>query len=294
VIKLAYGLGTVPCSLTAETFHEVTTLFKPSQLEWLVAATALFGMFNKLMDGLNIPLETSTYQETIDIMDTNYTLGQAAAGMIEGESNATKAKSQPPPPKDDWTNTIAIIYQGLRPGCGAFWFDRKMLRDIPTSARDCGKYLQELCGCSFSSVLQWIQHDRFRRALVFVVGRNMISDNLPLVLKVQVGLHYCEVLDNVVVAGALKEVMTFLGKKETHGKKDMEQYDSSIEQLILQVGKALSYAPSQMTPELVKELHASEYVTPAMIVELVTFLAVLQTLHRIISFQIVQKKERHV
>lgn len=289
VIKLAYGLGTVPCSLTAETFHEVKTLFNPSQLEWLVASTALFGMFNKLMDGLNIPLETSTYQETIDIMDTNYTLGRAAAGMIQGESNATKAMRQPPPPTDDWTNIIAIMYQGLRPG-GALWFDRQLLHDIPTSARDCGVYLQKRCGCSFLSVLRWIRHDRFRRAVVYVIGRNFVSDNLPLMLKVQVGLHYCEVLGNAVIAGELKEVLTLL-EKETQSK-DMK--DDGIEPLILiKMGKALSYAPSRVTPKLVKDLHSSEHVTPAMIVELVSFLAVLQTLHRIISFQIVLE-ECHV
>jgi len=287
VIKLAYGLGTVPCSLTAETCNEVTKLFHPSQLEWLVAATSLFGMFNKLMDGLNIPLETSTYQETIDIMDTNYTLGRAAAGMIEGESTAAKAMRQPPPPTDDWTNIIAIIFHGLRPGSGAIWFERRMLSGIPTSAEECGVYLQERCGSSFSSVLHWIQHDRFRRAIVYVIGKNFVSDNLPLKLKVQVGLGYCDILQNAVVAGALKEVLTFVEKERAHHEKSIE-----VEALILKVGKALSYAPSRVAPEMVKSLHSSENVTPAMTVELVTFLAVLQTLHRITSFQIVQKECR--
>jgi hypothetical protein len=256
-------------------------------LEWLVEAASLFGLLNKLTDGLNIPLETSTYQETIDIMDTNYTLGRAAAGMIEGESTAAKAKRQPPPPTDDWTNIIAIMFHGLRPESGAMWFERKMLRGIPSSAGECGVYLQERCGCSFSSVLHWIQHDRFRRAIVYVIGRNFVSDNLPLKLKVQVGLGYCDILQNAVVEGALKEVLTSVEKERAHHDKSIE-----VEALILKVGKALSFAPTRVTPEMVKSLHSSENVTPAMIVELVTFLAVLQTLHRITSFQIVQKECR--
>jgi len=285
VIKLAYGLGTVPCSLTAETYNGVTKLFPPSQLEWLVEAASLFGLLNKLTDGLNIPLETSTYQETVDIMDTNYTLGRAAAGMIEGESTAAKAMRQPPPPTDDWTNIIAIMYHGLRPGSGAMWFERKMLRGIPTSAGECAVYLQERCGCSFSSVLHWIQHDRFRRAIVYVIGKNFVSDNLSSKLKVQVGLGYCDILENAVVEGELTEVLAFVEKEE-----GTQYFDKSIEPLILQVGKALSYAPTRVTPEIVKSLHSAENVTPAMIVELVTFLAVMQTLHRIISFQIIQKE----
>ena len=55
--KLTYGLGTVPCSLNVETVKESNKLFIPAHYEWLIAATAMFGGLNKLIDGLNIPLE---------------------------------------------------------------------------------------------------------------------------------------------------------------------------------------------------------------------------------------------
>mmetsp|Transcript_30395 Transcript_30395/g.73321 ORF Transcript_30395/g.73321 Transcript_30395/m.73321 type:complete len:105 (+) Transcript_30395:196-510(+) len=57
------------------------------------------------MDGLNVPLETSTYQETVyAIMDDQYNIN-AADGMIvtsRGGGEAIKTRL-PPPPKDDWT-----------------------------------------------------------------------------------------------------------------------------------------------------------------------------------------------
>jgi hypothetical protein len=49
-----------------------------------------------------------------------------------------------------------------------------------------------------------------------VIGRSFVSDNLPLKLKVQVGLGYCDILQNTVVAGALKEVLTFVEKERAH------------------------------------------------------------------------------
>jgi len=108
-------------------------------------------------------------------------------------------------------------------------FERKMFRGIPTSAGECAVYLQERCGCSFSSVLHWIQHDRFRRAIVYVIERNFVSDNLPLKLKLQVGLGYCDMLENAVVEGELKEVLTFVEKDGTQHSDS----DKSIEALIL-------------------------------------------------------------
>jgi len=285
VIQLAYGLGTVPCTLTVDTVQEVSVLFSSSQIEWLVAAAALFGMFNKLMDGLNIPLETSTYQETKNVMDSNYTLGNAAAGMISTETLETQNTSKPLPSKDDWTNYVVILYQGLRPG-GALALDRQLLQGVPATASDCGSYLHGKCGCAFTSVLEWIQHNRFRRGLVAVITRNFVSDNLPLLLKVQMGLTYCQVLENQILGNMLKEVLSFC---EEADQTDKELGNEACT-LVVDMGKALSYTPSRMTPELVHRLHASEEVTPQMVVELVTFLAVCQVLHRVISFQKVHER----
>mmetsp|Transcript_25557 Transcript_25557/g.46999 ORF Transcript_25557/g.46999 Transcript_25557/m.46999 type:complete len:466 (+) Transcript_25557:109-1506(+) len=278
--KLAYGLGTVPCSLNVETVKESNKLFTPAQLEWLMAATAVFGALNKLMDGLNIPLELSTYQETVDHLGANYKAG-AASGMLQVEPIA-KMQRKPTPQIDDWTNYVAIIYHGLRPG-GAMSLDRKLLQGIPAKITECCAYLNTLCGCSFKSVLESLQHERFRRAITCVISKNFVSDNLSLHLKVRVGLQYCDVLENSILAEELKKVLA----SAAVAYQDDQNHDNAIASLVLQVGNALSYAPSRMTPRLVNQIRASDDFTPVMIVELVSFLAILQMLHRIISFHIV-------
>jgi len=272
--KLAYGLGTVPCSLDIGTIKEANKLFTPAQLEWLVAATAMFGSFNKLMDGLSIPLEVSTYQETVDHMDAGYKVG-VNSEMLRNEPIA-KMQRKPPPHVDDWTIYVDVIYQGLRPG-GAMSLDKKLLRGIPAKTAECCAYLNNLCGCAFKTVLESLKHERFRRAVTGVVSKNFVSAQLPLRLKVEIGLQYCAILENSVLAGELKEVLD--------ARTSVDQgHDGDFASLVLQVGNALSFAPSRMTPELVDQIRSSDSFTAGMVVELVSFLATLQMLHRITCF----------
>lgn len=281
VVKLSYGLGTVPCSLTKDVLSQARQVLSESQLEWLVAATAMFGFFNKLMDGLGIPLETDTYQETVDLMDTQFQVGDAAGAMLDSQGQATKQQRMPPPDKDNWTNYIDILYQGLRPG-GALALNEILLEGVPVRGKDCCVHLEQLCGCSFDGVLQSLQHDRFRRAVAGVVAKNFVSDNLPLHLKAHVGIQYCDILENPVLSQELDRVMQFSSVPLAN-----HHLESDFFKLVMRVAKVLSHAPSRMTPVLVEQTRQSKNLTPLKLVELVSFLATVQMLHRIVSYQVV-------
>lgn len=271
--KLAYGLGTVPCSLDIGTVKEANKLFTPAQLEWLVAATAMFGYYNKVMDGLGVPLEVSAYQETVSHMDADYKLG-AASEMLRNDPGA-KMQRKPPPEVDDWTVYIDVIYQGLRPG-GAMSLDKKLLKGVPTKTAECSAYLNIICGCSFKSVLEPLKHKTFNRAVTGVVAKNFTSAQLPLQLKIKVGLQYCDILENSVLTRELKEGLA-------SQVLDQDQ-DDDFASLVLEVGKAVSFSPSRMSPKLVDQIRSSDEFTPGKVVELVSFLATVQMLHRITCF----------
>eukprot|EP00977_Amphora_coffeiformis_P027749 scaffold34638_cov161-Amphora_coffeaeformis.AAC.20 len=61
-VQLGYELGTVPCSLTAQTLAQAYASFTAAQVEWL----DMMGFLNKVMDGLNIPLEPDVSAETLE------------------------------------------------------------------------------------------------------------------------------------------------------------------------------------------------------------------------------------
>ena len=153
---LARGLGTVPCSPSVPVLQEAFRVFSSSQIEWLVAATAMFGSFNKLMDGLNIPFELDTCQETVDLMDNQCQMG--VAGVMLPDANQAEQQRLPPPPKDDWTNCLDILCQGLCPG-GALALKEKSLQGTPVKAEECAACSEQLCGCSFQGVLQSLWHN---------------------------------------------------------------------------------------------------------------------------------------
>lgn len=276
VVQLAYGLGTVPVSLTVDIVNKAFKHFSKSELEWLVAATAMFGAFNKLMDGLNIPLEADTYYETVALMDNQYSIGEAAGTMLSKDNKENKL---PPPPVDNWTNYLDILYQGLRPG-GALALDAKLLKGVPDTTVACQDHLKNLCGSKFQAVLESLEHARFRRAVTGVISKNMVSANLPLSVKAQAGIQYCKnVLNNLSLANELEQVLRFCCRTTKEASP-----------LVLRVSKALSYTPSRMHAGLVEEIRESEELTPGAVVELVSFLAAIQMMHRIVSYNIVLQK----
>eukprot|EP00522_Entomoneis_paludosa_P014834 CAMPEP_0172450490 /NCGR_PEP_ID=MMETSP1065-20121228/8803_1 /TAXON_ID=265537 /ORGANISM="Amphiprora paludosa, Strain CCMP125" /LENGTH=142 /DNA_ID=CAMNT_0013202277 /DNA_START=42 /DNA_END=470 /DNA_ORIENTATION=+ len=126
---------------------------------------------------------------------------------------------------------------------------------------------------------------------------------LELEWKLMVGLDYCtNILENPVLAQELQQVQQAyrrgLNKKAENGSANTvgqkENSDNTFSHVVAQVGRALSYNPSRMTPELVQLIRDTPEMTPPRVVELVSFLATLQTLHRIISFNELQKQMKTV
>ena len=232
VIRVSYGLGSVPSCLTKEDTDMLeSTLASPDQVEWIVASCAMFGSFNKYMDGLGIPLENDTYFETMDYMDSKFVTSMsknpASAGFTNtnsnnnnnvGSKNGSKATALPVPPKDDWKRLLAVIYHGLRPG-GALALDKKLLKGVPTTAEESIVFLKKLCGATFP-VLANLHHTRFRRALTAVLSKNFVTDGISLHTKVLAGIQYCEILQNKQLQCELEEILALY--KSKNNIKDTE------------------------------------------------------------------------
>ena len=284
VANVAYSLGTVPCSLKQEHVREIFRTLSTNEIDWVVAATAMFGSFNKLMDGLGIPLEPDTFAETVGIMDSKYSVNKAGImlGLNQIEAKDKNRAVKPLPPVDSWTTKLAVVYHGLRPD-GALALDRKLLKDVPVSTvSDCMQLLDDRIGHSFVGIIDKLQQTRVRRAVVAVMLKNMTeitSAGLGMKRKLSIGIEYCHILENPRLEAMLLGITNC-----RFGNEELHDGNSQYTQLILKVGKALSYAPSGMTESLVREIRECPELTAAMLVELVSFLATVQMLHRFESF----------
>lgn len=283
VARVAYGLGTVPACLKPQDCHALAEYLSPSEIEWIVAATAMFGSFNKYMDGLALPLERSSYAETRDYTDEAYSIDERVAAALPKEETAV-----PRPPVDDWTVPLTMIYHGVRPG-GALALDGRLQDGVPTSSQDCIDYLLNLTGAKFT-VISELRHDRLRRALTAVLGKNLVSDHISLLVKASAGKTYAKlVLEN---SQLYNEMNAMEQHCEAQPKEQEQVLSEQDEQLLLRAAEALSYSPSRMTSDLVDAVEASSNITASHMVEMVSFLAALQALHRVeIYYQEASKED---
>jgi hypothetical protein len=282
VANVAYSLGTVPCSLKQEHVQEIYRTLSINEIDWVIAAIAMFGSFNKLMDGLGIPLEPHVFAETVGIMESKYSVNKAGVMIGLSQNKAENKTIELPPPPDNWTTKLAVVYHGLRPD-GALALDRKLLKDVPVSSvSDCMQLLEDRIGHSFVGIIDKLQQTRVRHAAVAVMLKNMTeitSAGLGVKRKLSIGIEYCDILENP----RLKDML--LGIRNSRFDDEESQDDNSpYTLLIFKVGKELSYAPSRVTESLVQEIRECPELTAAMLVELVSFLATVQMLHRIESF----------
>ena len=118
----------------------------------------------------------------------------------------------------------------------------------------------------------------------------MVNAGLGLRRKVLVGLKYAEVLKNDRLKAELQVIARKVGIINTNESENTPMSIDNITDLILKVGEALYYTPSRVTPKLIQQIREKEELTPAMLVELVSFLAAVQMLHRVESFDDVRKK----
>ena len=276
VTKVAYGLGTVPSSLTVDDARELEGVMSRGAIEWIVAATALFGSFNKLMDGLGIPLEPDTLEETKPMMQLHSTKVPPA----------TDTSAQPRSSIDDWTTKLFLVYQGLRPG-GALALDAKLLHGIPHSASACLAWLDAEVGDPFEACIAPLTHVRVIRAVTGVIRENMCKTaGLSMDVKLRVGVQLCDILENPRLGASMQAIRTARDKVDRATSSDSTNNNNDVlSALVLKAAKALSYSPSRMTPVLVEQIRASsDVLTAPMLIELVSFLATIQMLHRIEVF----------
>jgi len=282
VVKVAYGVGTVPATLQPADVQDIYDAMKnQSHVEWIVAAAAMFGAYNKFMDGLGIPLEDGAYAETKAVMDQD--IRQFEAGKA-GSMLPKEPSLSPIPPKDDWKLILACLVQGVRPG-GALALDKRLHGDTPNDKAGCLQYLRNRFGTDFGLVIDHLHNLRLIRTMTAIITKNMDDGNsagLCLSRKVVAGMAFCDVLENPRLA---KELEAMAAKfPPTPSERDSEEEKERMK-LLLKVTKALSYTPNRVTPALVKQLREKEHLISAqMLVELVAFLAIVQLLHRFETF----------
>lgn len=251
-VRVAHALATVPTSIDDEARADLRRHFSESDVEWVVLAIAMMGFLNKAMDALGVPLEEPVASEVNGVI--------AASGWMPGKHMKSPVLSGDPPGADSFLSRLGVVRYAPR----ALRLDRMWTAGVPDRWPAVGEFLRQQTGHSFP-VLSRLRHRRAIRALATMIKDNLGESAIGRDEKLAAGLIYARTVDDP----SLAEELRALGARE--------RPDSPT----LVLARAISPSPAVVDESV---LESSRTIPPAGIVELVTFIAVLQMLHRLSTF----------
>ena len=254
VVRVARSLAVVPAAIDDETRADLRRHFSDKDEEWVVLAIAMMGWLNKAMDALGIPLEEATVSDVNDVI--------ASSGWTPGKHMKGSVLSGSPPNADSLLTRLSLIRYAPR----AIRLDKAWTDGVPDRWPAVGEYLRQRTGHSFP-VLSRLRHRRAVRAIATMIKDNLSEGESVVGLqhKLAAGLIYAQTVGNPSLAQELRA----LGAGELP--------DSPTQAL----ARAISSSPAAVDEGALESARA---IPPAGIVELVSFIAVLQMLHRLSSF----------
>lgn len=251
-VRVAHALASSPTSLDDEARTELRRHFSDADVEWVVLAIAMMGFLNKAMDALGVPLEAPVVAEVNGVI--------ASSGWTPGKHLKSAILSGDPPGEDSLLRRVSVI----RYAPEALRLDQQWTRGVPDRWPAVGEYLRQQTGHAFP-VLSRLRHRRAIRAIATMIKLNFEASLIGREEKLAAGLIFARTAGNESLADDLRAV----------GARDLPDSPTLI------LARAIAPSPAEVDPNVVE---SSRALSPAGIVELVSFVSVLQMLHRLSLF----------
>ncbi len=283
VIAVARSLGRIPCELTDDERMALQAEFDPEAAEWVVFGAVMMGFLNKFMDAIGVELEATTVAETQSMMGEDWSPAKADGELPDA------LVSTPPPMADSLWTKVRIIPQLPK----AKYLDSKWQRGVPNRWPEVGEYLKEITGHDFP-VLSRIHTRRVIRAVAAMIRENLTPETtvVGLAPKILAGAIFSAIIRDEALAEDIAAVAAHHDIPSAHvdaARRMATDPTATVAELdtqgraVLALARAASPSPAEITPEVVAELRAAE-VPAAGVVEVVSWLSVLQMLHRLTAF----------
>jgi len=282
-IAVARSLARIPCELTAAERAELVGVYGERNAEWVVLGAVMMGFLNKFMDAIGVELEQSVVSEVSSTMGPGWSPGKAGALLEPG------APERPAPAIDGLRTRMRLL--PLLPA--AIRFDRRWQRETPSKWPGVAAFLSERTGHDFP-VLERLQSGRARRSLASVLQMNL--DPAPSVvgveLKVLVGAIFAEIVGDERLADDISALARHAGIDSDQLRDAMEyaRGDDTASPAVsraasasLALARDASYSPARIDTPTVEACQESG-LSPAAVVEIITWLSVLQMLHRLTCY----------
>jgi hypothetical protein len=254
VIAMARAVSEVPASVTAAHRRDLAAHLSTADAEWMVLAVAMMGFLNKFMDALGVKLEEPTAREVHGLIAPS---GWSPGKHLEG----APAPDGAPPQPDSLMTKLGI----LRYAPSALSLDKKWTAGVPDRWPDVGDYLRERTGHDFP-VLARLTRKRGVRALATMLRDNLDASTsvIGVPRKLAAGVVFAQTVGDSSLAAQLLQVGSI-------------EPDPRVEAL----ARAIAPSPAEVDDAVVERCRE---LAPAAIVEIVTFVSVMQCVHRLEAF----------
>ena len=284
-IAVARSLGRIPCELAPAERDELVSVFGHERSEWIVLAMVMMGFLNKFMNAIGVELEQPVAAEVATTLGPDWSPGSA------GWALADPAARKPPPPADGLRTKLRVV--PLMPT--ALRLDARWQQGIPKSWPAAGEFLRKQFGHDFP-VLSRLHHGRAIRAITFMLRENLDASHtiIGLDAKVLAGIVYAGVVADPALAADVRAL-------SDHGQVTSSQLDAAADyaksgddaalpaeerlRAALKLSRAASTSPAEVDARTIAECRDGR-LSAAAIVELVCWLSVLQSLHRLSCFYV--------
>jgi alkylhydroperoxidase family enzyme len=251
-VRVARSLAIVPAAIDDEDRAELRRHFSETVAKWIVLFVAMMGFLNKAMDALGVPLEEDTASEVTGVI--------TPSGWAPGRHMKGAVQTGDPPGADSFATRCGLIRYAPQ----AIKLDKAWTEGVPDRWPVVVEYLRRRTGHSFP-VLSRLRNRRAIRAIATMIKDNLAESVIGLDDKLAAGLIYAHTIGCISMAEELRAL----------GAREMP--DSPTQTL----ARAISPSPAAVDRSVLESTRA---IPPAGIVELVSFVSVLQMLHRLSSF----------
>ena len=281
-VAVARSLARVPSELTAPERENLQRCFGPDQAEWIVLGIVMMGFLNKFMNAIGVELEAPTAAEVKTTIGPDWSPGKA------GRDLDPTARSSPP--RADTLRTKLRIVPHMPT---ALRLDSRWQRGVPARWPKAGTFLRDLTGHDFP-VLSRVRHGRAIRSVASALRENLDSETTVIGLntKVLAGVVFAAVVADETLATDVRALAPKQGVTDAQlDHAERFATDPSAEPpggdaktcAALVLARSASPSPAEVDTGVVITCRDVGLSAPA-IVELVTWLAVLQMLHRLSSY----------
>jgi hypothetical protein len=291
VINFSRKMSEIPCTITQDDFKELQKYCNPKEVEAVSMGVVLMGFLNKFMDVIGVELEQAAIDDVGELLgQTGWKAGKHFEGEVKKSENSNLVKK----------DSLPIYLKTIRQAPGAIHLENKWTKGVPSELNKINTFLNNEIGHSFS-ILSKLKRKKLLKALATVLKDNFSASNSLIGLREKIisGLIFSKVVDNTYLENELLILakknaieideefhakITAFSKNNSSNVSDLKQQASHFELSEQEIIRMKFVQQASSSPVVINEVIKEEIIKemPAeSIVELVTLLSLLQTLHRL-------------